>query len=409
MKTATERKAILALLAGAFLSVTVAAANPEPRVVQVNCGNGATLARALERGSEDRPLLVLVQGACNETVTVERADVTLRGEAGASINGPDPALDTLTIRADRVSVENLLVSGGKNGIVASGAGNVVIRGTTVQSTGRTGILIVFGSGATIDGSTVQSNPRDGISSEGSAVTLMNSTVRQNGRIGVLIATSTSGRIGLDPANNPAGNTITENGASGIGVTVGGSALIGNNTVTFNGTDPASTSGRSGIGVTGASADILGGNTIANNAAQGIFLSRGSVTIGSLTFPFTSVNTISGNGGAAFPGGINAFLGGTLFIRDAVIRGNHGGGLVLGGRSQAQVLNTQILENLTAGNQAGDGVRLFFGSALLPGTPVSVVTGNAGAGVVCFDGESSAGNLLLMGSAGNGAPDSCTGF
>ena len=55
----------------------------------MNCGSGKTLAKALERGNEDRPLLVLVQGVCNETVVIERSDVTLRGEPGAAINGPD--------------------------------------------------------------------------------------------------------------------------------------------------------------------------------------------------------------------------------------------------------------------------------------------------------------------------------
>ena len=38
-----------------------------------------------------------------------------------------------------------------------------------------------------------------------------------------------------------------------------------------------------------------------------------------------------------------------------------------------------------------------------------MTGNAGAGLICTDGESSAINLALLGSAGNGEPDSCTPF
>ena len=409
MNTSTKRGAMLALVVGTFLSGSIAAANPEPRVVQVNCSNGNTLAKALDRGNEDRALIVLVQGVCNETVTIERSDVTLRGEPGAAINGPDAAVDAVTVRADRVTIENLVVSGGKNGIVASGAGNFTVRGTTVQSTGRTGILVVGGSGATIDASTVQSNPRDGVSTEGSQVTLMNSTVRQNGRIGVFIGTNTSGRIGLDSVNESAGNTITQNGANGIGVALGGSALIGNNSVTFNGTDPASTVGRFGIAVTGASADILGGNTIANNAAQGVFLRGASVTIGNVTFPFTSVNTITGNGGPTAQGGVFAFLGSSLVIRDAVITGNQGMGLGLSTRSVAQIFNTQIQGTVSTGPGSGDGIRLVLGSSLLPSTPPSVVTGNAGAGLTCF-GDSAAINTALLGSAGNGAPDTvCNPF
>jgi hypothetical protein len=409
MNTATKRGAILALVAGALAGGSAAAANPEPRVVQVNCSNGKTLANALERGNEDRALIVVVQGVCNETVVIERSDVTLRGEAGAAINGPDSALDTVTVRADRVAIESLTVSGGRNGIRASGAGNLLVRDSTVQSTGRTGIIVASGSSAVIDGCTVQLNPRDGVSIEGSQATIVNTNVALNAQNGILAANSSSVRVGLDNTNNAAATVVTQSGASGIVVVSGSSALIGNSSITQNGTNPATTAGRSGISVVSASLDLLGGNDIANNAAQGIFVSRSNVTIGSLSFPFTSVNTISANGGATFPGGINAFLGGTLFIRDAVISGNHGGGLVLGGRSQAQLLNTQIQNNLAAGSNAGDGVRLFFGSALVTGTPPSVVTGNAGAGLACFDAESSVSNTALLGSAGNGAPDFCTGF
>jgi len=345
MNTGTKRGAILALVAGAFLSGSLAAANPEPRVVEVNCSNGNTLARALERGSEDRALLVLVQGVCNETVTIERADVTLRGEAGAAINGPDPALDALTIRADRVSIESLVISGGRNGIRANGAGNFLVRDSTVQSTGRTGIIVASSSSAIVDGCTVQLNPRDGLSIEGSQATIINTNVVLNSQNGILVAGSSSVRVGLDNANNAAGSSVTQSGASGIVIVGASSALIGNSSITQNGTNPTTLAGRSGISVVGATLDLLGGNTIADNAAQGLFVSRSAVTIGSLTFPFTSINTISGNGGPTFPGGINAFLGGTLFIRDAVISGNHGGGLVLGGRSQAQVLSTQILNEM----------------------------------------------------------------
>ncbi|HEX6692058.1 MAG TPA: right-handed parallel beta-helix repeat-containing protein [Burkholderiales bacterium] len=407
MNTGTKRKAILALVVGAFASGSIAAANPEPRVVQVNCSSGDTLARALQRGSEDRALVVVIQGVCNETVVIERSDVTLRGEAGAAITGPDPALDAVTVRADRVSIENLLISGGRNGLVARGAGNFVVQGTTVQSTGRTGILVVNGSGALIDGSTMQNNARDGFSVEGAQATVVNSTITQNARVGVFVGPGASGRVGIDNRNEAAGNTISLNGSSGVSV-FGGSALIAANTVTLNGTDPLQ-GGRSGISVVNAVADVSGSNTITNNAAQGIFVSRSNVSIGSTAFSFSGVNTISGNGAATAAGGVSAFLGGTLFIRDAVISGNHGGGLILGGRSQAQVIASQIQNNLAAGPSAGEGIRLFFGSALMTGTPASMVTGNAGAGLACFDGESSVSNTALLGSAGNGAPDFCTGF
>ena len=134
---------------------------------------------------------------------------------------------------------------------------------------------------------MQSNPRDGVSSEGSQVTIINSTVRQNGRIGVFIATGTSGRIGLDTTNNAAGNTITpERRERHRHRRPAARRLIGNNSITFNGTDPASTAGRSGhLRRRVRVADIIGGNTIADNAGAGRSSSAGaSVPIGSTAFP-----------------------------------------------------------------------------------------------------------------------------
>jgi hypothetical protein len=407
MNTATKRGAIFALMAGAFLSGPLAAANPEPRVVQVNCSSGETLAQALKRGKEDRPLLVLVQGVCNETVAIERADVTLRGEAGAAINGPDPALDTITVRADRVSIENLLVSGGQNGIFTIGAGNFAARGVTVQSTGRTGIFIAAGSGALIDGCTSRHNPRDGVSSESAQMTVTNSTVTHNARFGIFVGPGVMARIGVDNAANAAGNMISLNGGSGVSMS-GATAIIGNNSIMQNGTDSALPT-RTGITVSQSTADIPGGNTIANNAGQGVFVTRGSVQIGGTSFNFPSTNTITGNGNPAQAGGVSGFLAASIVIRDATISGNQGYGVILSMRSQAQIFNSRIQNNVAAGTSPGDGIRLVLGSSLLPTAPASVVTGNAGAGLSCF-GDSAAVSPFLLGSAGNGLPDTvCNPF
>jgi len=162
-----------------------------------------------------------------------------------------------------------------------------------------------------------------------------------------------------------------------------------------------------------SADIWGGNVISGNTGQGIFTRGASVQIGfpPSDFPET-VNTITGNGSAASPGGIFAFLGSAMLIRNAMISGNKGFGLGLSVRSHAQMANTTIQNNVAAGSNPGDGIRLIFGSGLFITTPNSTVTGNAGWGVQCTDGESSVINTSLLTIAGNalgGVSGSCTGF
>ena len=122
-----------------------------------------------------------------------------------------------------------------------------------------------------------------------------------------------------------------------------------------------------------------------------------------------MNTISGNGGPTATGGVALFLGSSIVIRDAVITGNQGMGVTLSMRSVAQIFNTQIQGTVATGPGTGDGIRLVLGSSLLPTSPASVVTGNAGPGLSCF-GDSAAVNTFLLGSAGNGAPDTpCNPF
>src|SRR2546426_144905 len=69
---------------------------------------------------------------------------------------------------------------------------------------------------------------------------INSQVRQNGRMGIGVFTNGSARIGVDNANNAAGNVISANASNGIHIVFGSGALIAMNQITGNGTsaDPA---------------------------------------------------------------------------------------------------------------------------------------------------------------------------
>jgi hypothetical protein len=392
----------------------------------VDCTRGETIAKALAQGNESQPLLVMVRGTCNESVLIDRSDVTLRGEAGfgGAINGPDPAVDTLTVTANRVGIEDLSIGGGRNGITGIGAASLNVRNTTVQSTGRTGIVYSSGSSGVVEGCTVRLNTRDGVTVDTATATIISSSVSQNLRGGIFVGTGGSARIGIDQRNLGAGNTIDQNGATGVTIVDGGQVLMGMNQITGNGTDAASTAGRFGIFVGRGIADIVGGNTISGNAGQGIFAGSATLVIGNPAVGLSSVNTITGNGSTASPGGVFAFLGSAVTIRDAVISGNNGPGLAFSLRSHGQIFNSTIQDNLTIGTcppapgsppcNTGDGIRLIFGSALLPSTPTTVVSGNAGFGISCTDGESSILNtslpaLSISGNALGDVSGLCTGF
>ena len=399
-----------AMLAASLVSFglsTAIAAEPT-MTVNVDCNRGESIAKALSLGEARKPLLVVVRGTCNEAVSISSDDVTLRGESGGAINGPDPAVTTLTVSANRVTIEDLSVSGGRNGITGLGASQLTVRGTTVQSTGRNGIVYSSGSNGTIDNCTIQSNPRDGIGVDAATATILNSTIRNNARIGILVSVGGVGRIGVDIRNEAGGNTIEQNGANGIVVSTGGYALIAMNTITGNGTDPAQ-AGRQGISVIEGRADLAGGNTISGHAVQGLFTRASSVQIGGPALPgISTVNTFSNNGFPMGFGGIFASLGSSLTIRDAVITNNTGFGLGFSLRSQGQIFSSTIQAN------SGDGIRLVLGSALLPSTPTTTVSGSSGFGIQCFDAESSVVNTSLpaISFSGNSSGDVspfCTPF
>jgi len=120
------------------------------------------------------------------------------------------------------------------------------------------------------------------------------------------------------------------------------------------------------------------------------------------------------------GGVFAFNGSSVTIRDAVISNNASFGVSVSLKSSAQIASSTIQNNTTIPGPlpgtliGGDGIRLVFGSGLFAVTPNSSVTGNAGFGVICTDGESSVigtGPLaVVLGISGNtGGGVACTGF
>jgi parallel beta-helix repeat protein len=380
----------------------------------VDCAAGDTIARALTRGDERKSLLLRIRGTCVENVTIDRSDVTLKGDdLGATISGPDGAIDVIRVTGSRVVIQALRVTGGRNGITADSAAGLMVRGAVVQGAGRNGITYAHGASGVVDGSVVTGNARDGVAIESAAAAVINSQVTLNARMGVGVFNGGAGRIGIDNFNAPGGNVISANASNGIHIVFGSTALIAMNQVTGNGTsaDPAAL--KIGINLASASADFIGGNTVSGNVGTGINLVRSSAVFGDALFPgITTVNTITGNGNSVSQGGIFVFNGSSLTLRDAVISNNVGSGLTLSLKSSGQIASSTIQNNLSIGPGTGDGIRLVFGSGLFASAPNSIVTGNAGFGLNCTDGESSVINTGFLGIGGNalgGVAPTCTGF
>ena len=61
------------------IGLLTARADDKIKTVEVDCTKGKTLAHALEKANEDKPVVVVVRGICNENVVIDRDDVTLQG------------------------------------------------------------------------------------------------------------------------------------------------------------------------------------------------------------------------------------------------------------------------------------------------------------------------------------------
>src|SRR5882762_3477101 len=405
---------VLAIAALALVAFQSGARAEPTKTVAVDCSAGQTIAKALTLGDERKPLLVQISGTCSEHVRIDRNDVTLAAATpDATISGPDSATDVIRVTASRVAIEGLTVTGGRNGITANGASGFTVRNALVRNTGRNGITYAHGASGVVDNTVVTGNARDGVAIDSAAATVINSQVNQNGRMGVGVFNGGSARIGVDNFNVGAGNTISANASNGIHIVFGSTAIIAMNQITGNGTSDAPGNLRIGVNLASATADFIGGNTISGNAGTGVNLVRSSANFGDANFGgITTVNTITGNGNPVSQAGVVAFNGSSVTIRDAVISNNVAFGVVLSFRSSAQIGNNAIQNNVAIGPGTGDGIRLVLGSGLFGTTPNGAVTGNAGFGLNCTDGESSVINIGLLGIGANtlgGVGPTCTGF
>ena len=396
-----------AVAMAAFLSWPTSASALPDLVVNVNCDSGARISQAFGRPTlVDRRLVVLVSGTCNENVTIERDDVTLRAQnSGGGVNATDTSQSAILISgARRVTLEGLSVIGGLHGVHVVGGGSVAIRSSGIRNAARNGVFVDKGASATIDASTVENHGRTGVVVDGAAAKMIGSFVRGNGFSGVTSTLGGSVTLGdFDSAGNVCcGNTIEGNTLDGVTIADNAVANLYGNTIQGNGT----TTGRFGVlAVEQSSAVLRGGNVLQGNGRVGTgggggIFARGGATIrtGPGDAPNSpSTNEISGN---AF--GIQASSNSHVDLRGGVnISGNTFTGVVVEQGSQLR------MDIGTISNNGAYGLFVARGSAVdFFGGGVSV-NGNGLLGLYCQDGESHySGNV--GGITGNTAGDvSCT--
>lgn len=394
------------LATAAVLTFPPAAFALSDLVINVDCAGGNRIADALSRPNVlDRRMVIVVNGTCTENVTIERDDVTLKaGSSGGGV-AADGASPTILVRsARRVTLENLAVSGGIYGVLATDGAFVVVRGGSVRSAAQHGILADDGASVAVDQCTIESNGQTGILADGARARVVNSTLRGNGLSGIgAIRTGSAVLGGLDAANNVCcGNLIENNTFDGVTIADSSMAMLFGNTIQGNGT----ANGRFGIlAVHESSAVLRGGNVVRSNGSAtgggGLFARSSTIRTGPGDTPVVpSSNEISAN---TF--GIQSLSNSTVDLRaGASITASRFTGVVVDTGSRLRTDGSTISTNGAHGifAQRSSGVELVGGA--------NVVSGNTAFGLYCNDGETSySGNTagITGNTAGNVSP-TCTG-
>jgi hypothetical protein len=120
--------------------------------------------------------------------------------------------------------------------------------------------------------------------------------------------------------------------------------------------------------------MVGNNIVQNNAGTGVFVRAGTAYVGDTGFGLPIDNTISGNGFSdPTNGGLFAFEGGSILVRDATISGNNG--------AEVQLYETGTVE-IRGGSvsaTSNPAITAHFGSRVRLRDGASVVSsGNDGA-------------------------------
>jgi parallel beta-helix repeat protein len=241
----------------AAVSLAAAPASAGAPVLHVECGSSApapplypTIASALKAWSGQE---IHVTGTCYENVFVSE-----RFDSLVLIGNPIPAVRAVIVGQPSQTKEPP--------ISIRGAGNVTVRGFTVQTQTTDGIFVYRGGAALLDNNVVDGipNPNVGgiIVSQASFARIVNSTISNNAGYGILVGEASAARIGFlsgdDLTAQP--NVIEGNGLAGIIVTRSSTARIVGNDIRGNG---------AGIRVGKVSQADIAANDISGSTTDGI--------------------------------------------------------------------------------------------------------------------------------------------
>ncbi|MDE3198714.1 MAG: hypothetical protein KGN84_20370 [Acidobacteriota bacterium] len=252
-----------------------------------DCGKGQGLNAALQHLSDGDTLMFT--GVCRENVSISTSGIVLIGQNGATIAPPKQTADALTVSgAQRVTLQNITVQNGINGLHLTGGASVTLQNITAQSNAVDGMLVEGSSSAYIAGSSAVNNGLDGLDVENTSSAIFNGNflAQSNLVFGINLGTTSSATVnaatvtadqntlGIQVSvtsswflSNPGAAVVTNNNAT-VGLTV----VSGSHLFAFGGTISTSGNGLDGFDIASRSGMDLDAGTQAtanNNLRDGI--------------------------------------------------------------------------------------------------------------------------------------------
>lgn len=355
----------------------------------IDCGKGQDLNAALQNLSPGDSLTF--SGVCHQSVSIATSGITLTGQNGATIAPPAQTSDALAISgAQRVTLQNITIQNGLNGLHLTGNASATLQGVTTQSNAVDGMLIEGSSSAYIANSNSLNNGLDGMDVENTSSVIFNGNfLAQNNLVfGINLGATSSATVnaatvsanqntlGIQASlssswflSNPGATVITNNNAT-VGLTI----VSGSHLFAFGGTIVTSGNGLDGFDIASRSGMDLDAGTQAsayNNLRDGIHaeelclvnLFNNPQFSGNPGFTTISLHDNSGNGMSLQN---NSQL--HMFDQAKVLANNNTGfGIQADNGSSMTLLNSAIQNNPT-------DITLTFGSrAELNGNTIGSLT------------------------------------
>ena len=309
-----------------------------PQEFSVSCTGGDKIADVLAQVAyTNGPVTITISGVCQESLTIYRDNITLRGASTGGGLTPAPSeWFVLNLKgARRIRLENLSITGGGTGLYATSGATFEALNIRVKDASGSGVDLDSAASGSLSNSIIE-NCGSGIGTRGSGILYVNGgEVKNSNMVGV-------GGGGGSYIRLFGGFKVTSSGHHAV-FTEGGFISIDNAIVEDN--------KKTGVwAMGGGSIVISGSNTHIRKNYGGVVAWAGSVNLRE------GVQVTENYG----PGISSTFGGHVDLERGVKVEHNEGAGITVGGSSSAQVSGSFIRHNDYDGIQLRDtSVAIFW--------------------------------------------------